>query len=142
MHSAGTGTSHKVSSLQIHDRTQTVQTQLTCSDTVVGFETQANESVCVTRAALGIEPRTSRTRSENHTTRPSSRLMMRKGVRRPVVSRTLLTNMTDAAHVCDLAVVASIPRATTASTTLAKNHRVVTIRQFSSDILLKRYSGQ
>ena len=68
--------------------------------------------------------------------------MMRKGVRRPVVSRTLLTNMTDAAHVCDLAVVASIPRATTASTTLAKNHRVVTIRQFSSDILLKRYSGQ
>ena len=39
VHSAGTGTSHKVSSLQIHDRTQTRQTQLTCSDTVVGFET-------------------------------------------------------------------------------------------------------
>ena len=58
------------------------------------------------------------------------------------MSRTLLTNMTDATHVCDLAVVASIPRATTASTTLAKNHRVTTIGQFSSDILLRRNIGQ
>ena len=36
-----------------------------------------SSSVNADRAALGIEPRTSRTRSENHTTRPSSQLTVR-----------------------------------------------------------------
>ena len=36
-------------------------------------ETRIAAQVKTQRAALGIEPRTSRTRSENHTTRPSSR---------------------------------------------------------------------
>ena len=44
VHSVGTGTSHKASSLQIHDRTQTGQTPLTCSETVVGVK--RSEKVC------------------------------------------------------------------------------------------------
>ena len=39
-----------------------------------------SSSVNADRAALGIEPRTSRTRSENHTTRPSSQLQVRRSV--------------------------------------------------------------
>jgi hypothetical protein len=38
---------------------------------------RVSSSVNADRAALGIEPRTSRTRSENHTTRPSSQLTVR-----------------------------------------------------------------
>ena len=37
------------------------------------MQTNLFTQLCNQRAALGIEPRTSRTRSENHTTRPSSR---------------------------------------------------------------------
>ena len=42
------------------------------------------------RAALGIEPRTSRTLSENHTTRPSSQLQTRKCVWEPTLQRVRL----------------------------------------------------
>ena len=49
-------------------------------------------SVNAHRAALGIEPRTSRTLSENHTTRPSSQLQVRLCVFLTVLSRARCTS--------------------------------------------------
>ena len=42
----------------------------------IGFSVRVSMVTNPRRAALGIEPRTSRTLSENHTTRPSSQLAM------------------------------------------------------------------
>ena len=51
VHSAGTGTSHKVSSLQIHDRTQTRQTQLHAATPWLGLKLKRT-SLCALRGLL------------------------------------------------------------------------------------------
>ena len=51
VHSAGTSTSHKVSSLQIHDRTQTRQTQLHAATPWLGLKLKRT-SLCALRGLL------------------------------------------------------------------------------------------